>query len=188
MEDRSFWMMLGAYSGLMIVALFLLFFSGYSTLILIEVALGMSTVYISILMVYVTSKTVEATKFVGELSIKPLLIAFIRPARAYTEELKRIHGWLPGVGIFIENIGNGPAINGKIICTLRGEKEERTYEMNFGRMTPGQRYTYPSRNEPNLEIKNKDQDLEINIEYDDALRKHHREEPVKIQLLEKYFE
>ena len=187
MEDRSFWMLLGAYTFLMIAALLILFFSGYSTIDLINVAVSMSTIYVSILMVYVTAKSVEATKYVGELGIKPLVIAYIRPARAFSEEMRQIHGWMPGVGIFVESIGNGPALNGKIMCTLRGEKEERIYEMNFGRMRPGQRYTYPSISQPNLEIKDTDKELVIEIEYDDAIRKHHKEEPTIIEIIEDFF-
>lgn len=138
-------------------------------------------------MVYVSSQSVKATRYVGELGIQPLVYAYIRPARAYTEELRRTNGWRPGVGIFIQSIGNGPALNGTIRCTLNGENQQRTYDMTFGRLIPGQIYTYPSRDQPNLEIRPSDKELLIDIEYDDAIRKHHKENQTKIEIVNDFF-
>lgn len=187
MAENSFWKLLGGYAALMVVGLLVLYFIGTPIIELINVALGMSTVYVSILMVYTSIQSVQATKYVGELGIKPLVIAYIRPARHYSDQQRIVNSWLPGVGIFIENIGNGPAINGTIKCILSSEKEERTYEMNFGRLKPGQVYTYPSISEPKLEIKTTDNKIVINIEYEDAIRKHRIEEPTIIEIKEEFF-
>jgi hypothetical protein len=70
---------------------------------------------------------------------------------------------------------------------LVGENEQRSYKITFGRLIPNQRYTYPSKDQSNLEIKKSDKKLIIEIEYDDAIRKHHIEKPIIINIENDFF-
>lgn len=137
-------------------------------------------------------KQVEATNKQINASVRPYIHFLIRPLSHYNDH--RIpyskKGWLPGAGIYVENIGPGPAIDYKISCEIIArDGSTRSCNKSFtgSRILPGQRYAYPSTDwdEPRIQIE--DEKITIETECNDRIGNHHKQEPVEIELEESFF-
>lgn len=119
-------------------------------------------------------------------AVAPNIIFRIRPANDYWKDGRPQAGWEPGVGIYIENFGLGPAMNIRLSVKAEGEKERQTCEAEFIRLLVGQKYVLPSKQFPQLSVnKNHDRIIIDPIEYEDIRNppNHYRgKEPETLEL------
>lgn len=119
----------------------------------------------------VARESIRASRDYVKFAVAPKLIFRIRPANDYWNdpELKQKAGWLPGVGIYIDNFGLGPAFNIRFSVKAFGEKLEQSCVIEFPRMPAGWTYTVPSKQFPNLSVNEEYHDRIIieSLEYED---------------------
>ncbi len=142
-----------------------------------QLIISLLMLYSTILMVKSTSKSAKASELQAKAavemlkaSVAPRLIFNIRPANDYWNGPfgQKPRDWKPGVGIYIENIGAGPALKIKMTYRVIGEIEEHTFKAEFKRMKVGMLYTLPSKHYPQLEIKPTHSQIIIDsLEYED---------------------
>ena len=88
-------------------------------------------------------------------SVKPKLWFRIRPANDFWKPPwgPLPIGWKTGVGIYIENVGNGPALNVNMKVEIEGEGGSiKSIPISFGRLKAGIINTIPSTTSPKIEI------------------------------------
>ncbi len=139
-----------------------------------------------------TEKSAEATKLQVDAAIKPYLFFRIRPLSdcddpdiPYPRK-----SWIRGVGIYMENIGPGPAMNFKISCTIiKRDGSTRSCEKMFeGSRIPSMNvYTFPSGAWDEPVIKEDDEKILIITEYKDRFDRLHKQEQQEIEIEERYF-
>jgi len=135
---------------------------------------------------------VEASEESLKASVAPKLVFFARRANDYWRgAFGLMQNWKPGVGIYIENVGLGAAVNVRLVCKVVGKNQERSYNHQFPRLSAGGRYTIPSVDYPDLEVKPIDTQIIIEtIEYEDIRAKttHYKQERTVLDLEKSFFE
>lgn len=110
------------------------------------------------LMYGATRKVAAATKTVSDTSIKPMVFSWLREPEK-------------GVGIYVQNAGFRHAWNRKINCVTSAGATQ----YGFTRLFPCQTYEYPIAGQPELKIARTDQELIVQIEYEDMNRKKYED-------------
>jgi hypothetical protein len=131
-----------------------------------------------------TDATTKVTDALRETIIQPHIITWIRPAQDYFRIGLQQGDWKSGVGIYVENVGNGTAIDVKVTCKVGA----RTETMIIQRLYPHQRYTYPSVDQPQLVITEKDSSVDVELEYRSLSRMAYPREVVTLPLRADYFQ
>jgi len=121
-------------------------------------------------------------------AVAPRLIFRKRPANDYwLDPYGKQASWEPGVGIYIENFGLGPALNIRFSVKAFGELHEQSCVVEFIRMPAMTIYTIPSKQFPQLSVNKLNHESIIieSLEYDDIRNppNHYRDaEPTILEL------
>lgn len=157
-------------------------------------------IIISILMIFVTyftlkatQKSAEATEFQVEVAVSPFIYFRMRSLADYEDPNIPYprKGWVRGVGIYMENLGAGPAMDYKLSFeVIPKEGEPRKYERKFtgSRFLQRMVYTFPSKHWDALKILRSDDKIIINVEYQDRLEIPRSQEPVTLEIEERHFQ
>jgi len=127
-------------------------------------------------------------------SVAPNIIFRIRPANHYWNGPfgRQPSTWKSGVGIYFENVGLGQALNVKMSYRAVGEKDEHKCKADFSELRAGIPSTLPSKDHPELEVKETHKQIIIDsIEYDDIRipPNHYRiDEPKILEINSAFFE
>jgi len=159
--------------------------------------LMVSATFLMVIVTYLTWKAslkqVEAANRQINAIVRPYIHFLIRPLSHYNDPSIPYpkKSWLLGAGIYLENIGSGPAINYKISCKIiANDGSMRSCEKIFtgSRILPGQRFTFPSTswNEPRLQID--DEKITIETECNDRLGNPIKQELIEIEIEDRHFQ
>ena len=198
--------------GMIIIAMvlfgFFLFVGQLQLFQFFQLAISALMLYSTILMTVYSNRSANASRLQAEASklqaeavreslrasVAPRLKFRIRPANDYWNGPFGIQprGWKHGVGIYIENIGLGHALNIKMSYKAVGEIEEQRCKAKFGRIRVGEIYTLPSKQYPQLDIKTTHSKIIIeSLEYDDMRTppNHYKfDEPETLEINPVFFE
>ncbi len=166
------------------ITVFLLLIKAITAYEYIQTLLSISLVLITAMSFLTSTKMTEAANAQAEAAriqadasreslnsnVVPKLIFSIRPANDYWKYPEHVtQSWAQGgVGIYIESLGLGPAIDIKFKCVILGEKKELSYDIEFSRMVVGQRYTIPSNQYPSILVDKSDSKILIkDLQFED---------------------
>ena len=160
------------------------------------VQLGLTTLllYVTILHMIASILQAQTAKVTLKATVAPRILFRVRPANEYWNGPfgKQPKGWKKGVGIYIENVGLGHALNIKMSYKAVGEKDEHICKAEFGRLRVGETYALPSKQYPELEVKETHSRIVIDsVEYDDIrtpTNHYNIDEPEVINLNPAFFE
>ena len=159
----------------------------------VQILVASAMVIVTLLTWHATRQSAEATKLQVDAAVSPYLHFKIRPRSHYDDPdipYSR-KSWVRGVGIYVENLGPGPASNFKISCKIiQKDGSTRNYEKKFieARLLPYNVYTFPSKNWDEFIIKESDDKIIITTEYNDRLNNFHKQESFELEIEDRHFQ